>query len=312
MRKIVLLSALVLGLLCLSPLSNKAHAFTSLGAGDSSLLGGDLTNPGDDIEMVPEVPNMTEDMRKPKNAAWLKMTFEPRSAPGAVPHYSNPYTSWVGCPAAAIFYNTPETKKWYISFKDGGRGGPRRDAPYYCAVELDKPYILTHFTINNSPDMPERDPKSWAIQGSNTGKKDEWTDIFICDVEQGDQSPFKKYPRNETVLYTSFTSENMAKVVTPADLEKLTSKLDKPIVKADFATPTNSFTWFRVAIYSCVNRNSTSVADPNAPPGFALGQLELFGVPAKAAVTNAEPAKATSEAPAKATEPAQAATPAAK
>ena len=290
MKKIAVLSSLLCFCICFSPLSPKAHAFMSLGSGDAALLGGDLTDPEDDIDTTePAPPNATEEQLKPKNANWVTMTFEPRSPPGAIPHQTNPYVSWVGCPAAAIFYNMPESKKWYVSFKDGGRGGPTRQDPYFCAVQLAQPYVLTHFTIANSPDMPERDPRSWAVQGSNTGKKDDWTDIFVCDYEKGDKSPFKPYPRSESVLYTSFTSEDMAKVVTPKDLEKLTARIeDKKIDKADFATP-KPYTWFRVAIYACINRNTTSVADPNAPPGFALGQLELFGVPAKDAT--AEPAK---------------------
>jgi hypothetical protein len=290
MNRILVLSSLLFLFLVFSPLTRQTHAFMSLGSGDMSLLGGDLTDPEDDLDFSePPPPNATEDQLKPKNADWVKMTFGPASPPDAAPHQTNPYSSWVGCPAAAIFYNTPEGKKWYISYKDGGRGGPTRDFPYFCAVELAQPVVLTHFTICNSPDMPERDPRSWAIQGSNTGKKDDWKDIFVCDYEKGDTSPFKKYPRNETVLYTSFTSDDMAKVVTPKDLEKLTERVaDQKIAKADFAAP-QAYTWFRVAIYSCINRNTSSVADPNAPPGFALGQLELFGVPAKAAAE--EPAQ---------------------
>jgi hypothetical protein len=293
MKKIAALSSLLYFLMCFSPLSPRAHAFMSLGSGDEALLGGDLTDPEDDIDFsAPPPANATEEQRKPKNADWVNIKFEPRSPPGAVPHQDSPYSSWVGCPAASIFYNSPEGKKWYISYKDGGRGGPTRQDPYYCAVELAKPHVLTHFTIANSPDMPARDPRSWAIQGSSTGKKDDWTDIFVCDYEKGDTSPFKKYPRCESVLYTSFTSEDMEKVVTPADLAKLTARIeDKKIEKADFAAP-KAYTWFRVAIYACINRNTTSVADPNAPPGFALGQLELFGVPAEAsAEKTAEPAK---------------------
>jgi hypothetical protein len=282
MKRIVVLIALVAFFSAFSPLLPRAFAYVSLGTGDSSLLGGDLTDPEDSLEPVEDCGAGTEEQLKPKNATWVKMTCAPANGPGEIGNQQHPYQSWVGTPASAIFWGKPETKNWYVSFKDGGYGGPTRDYPYFCAVELSQPHILTHFTICNSAAMPERDPKSWAIQGSNTGKKDDWTDLFVCDYEKGDTSPFKKYPRNETVLYTSFTSDSMAKAVTPADLEKLTAKLgEQKIAKADFATPARAYTWFRIAIYACVNPNTKSIADPNAPPGFALGQLELFGAPAK-------------------------------
>jgi hypothetical protein len=264
----------------------------SLGTGDDSLLSGDLTDPDDTLQPIEDCGAGTEEQLKPKNATWVAMTCYPANGPTEIGNQQHPYQSWVGTPASAIFWNKPEPKNWYVSFKDGGYGGPTKDFPYFCAVQLAKPHVLTHFTICNSTAMPARDPRSWAIQGSSTGKKDEWTDIFVCDYEKGDTSPFKKYPRNETVLYTSFTSDDMAQKVTPKDLEKLTAKVeDKKIDKADFAAP-KAYAWFRIAIYSCVNPNTKSIADPNAPPGFALGQLELFGMTAEAATTKgAEPAK---------------------
>ncbi len=280
MKNFVVLSALMLAFVGFLFVSNPAHAFVSLGSGDASLLGGPLTDPEDNLEPNENCGAGTEEQLKPKNATWVKMTCAPANGPGEIGHQQHPYQSWVGCPASAIFWHKPEGKKWYVGFKDGGHGGPTREAPYYCAVQLAKPVVLTHFTINNSHDMPERDPKSWAVQGSNTGKDGEWTDILVCDAKDWDTSPFKQYPRNETVLYTSFTSANMAKTVTPKDLAKLEAKLeDKKIEKADFAAP-KAYTWFRVVIYSCFNGNTSEVSDPNAPPGFALGQLELFGVPA--------------------------------
>jgi hypothetical protein len=76
-------------------------------------------------------------------------------------------------PACAVFLNNPEKRKWHLSFKDGGKGGPNREDPYYCAVELKSAYRGTHYTITTSPDLPGRDPKLWAIQGSNTGRDGE-------------------------------------------------------------------------------------------------------------------------------------------
>jgi len=171
----------------------------------------------------------------------------------------------------------PEDKKWYVGFKDGGYGGPTDAAPYYLAVQLRNAHILTHFTVTTSHDAPGRDPKTWAIQGSNTGRDGDWTDIYRCKANDRESSPFRVYPRNETMLFTSFTSADMAKSVSAENLKKLTARLKgKELKKADFARPTKACNWFRIAIFSCFNPNTTQVADPTLPPGFALGQLELF------------------------------------
>ncbi|MBL7133755.1 MAG: hypothetical protein ISS78_06625 [Phycisphaerae bacterium] len=185
----------------------------------------------------------------------------------------------MGTPASAVFWNIPADKKWYVSFHDGGYGGPTVAAPYFIAVQLKTPHILTHFTVTTSQDVPTRDPKAWAIQGSNTGKANGWTDIYRCKATDRKSSPFRVYPRSETTLYTSFTSAKMAKAVSARDLKKLTKKLgDKVIKKADFVRPGKAYTWFRFACTSCFNANTTHVANPNRPPGFALGQLEFFGI----------------------------------
>jgi hypothetical protein len=207
------------------------------------------------------------------------MACWPANGPGEIGHQQNPYQSWVGSPASAIVWNKPESKKWYVGFKDGGYGGPTKEKPYFLAVEIKEPVVLTHFTLTTSPDMPDRDPKSWAIQGSNDGK--EWTTIYQSDAANRDTSQFQEYPRNETTLFTAFTSADMAKVVSTADLKKIEAKLDgKKIEKADFALP-KAYKWYRFMAVSCFNGNTMDIADANQPPGFSLGQMELFGVPAK-------------------------------
>ncbi len=276
------MTLLVLLFVCTGLLSwaHPAHGVVRLGSGDGSLLGGDLTDPEDNI-----VPNtdcagdLPEAQLKPDNCGWINMKCWPANPPGEPAHQRHPYQSWQGSPASAIFWNKPETKKWYVGFKDGGYGGPTKAKPYMVALEFPKAVVLTHFTVSTSPDMPGRDPKSWALQGSHTGKDDDWTDIYVCDPHDRDASPFQEYPRSETSLFTSFTSADMAKAVRPEDLKKLEAKLkDKKIEKADFAQP-EAYTWFRFATYSCFNPNTTEVADPDQPPGFSLGQLELFGKP---------------------------------
>ncbi len=254
--------------------------------GREGLLGGDLTDPGDQI--VPTDKDMSSDLPeevlRPPNATWRKMTCEPANGPDLPPHQRHPYHSWQGAPACAIFMNRPQDMKWYVGFKDGGYGGPARERPYFAAVELKDAFVLTHFTVTPSPDMPGRDPMAWAIQGSNTGATDDWTDLYTCNAQDRSGTPFQEASRGETVLFTSFTSADMAESVRPEDLKKIKAKLaGRKIETADFARPARAYTWFRIAVYSCFNPNSMHVEDFNFPPGFSLSQLELFGVPAMAA-----------------------------
>lgn len=260
-------------------------AFTScsLGTGNDGLLGGDLTDPEDKI--VPTGKDMgselSEEELKPPNATWLRMKCAPANGPAMMPHQRHPYHSWQGSPACAIFLNRPGKMKWYVGFKDGGYGGPTRKAPYFAAIQLKEAFVLTHFTITPSPEMPGRDPREWAIQGSATGEDGDWTDIFACNAQDRDGTPFKESSRCETFLFTSFTSADLQKSVTSRDATKLTAKLaGRKIERAAFPRPAKAYAWFRLVVYSCFNPNSMHVEDFNFPPGFALGQLELFGVPA--------------------------------
>jgi hypothetical protein len=277
-------------------ITHPADAWKRIGTGNAGLLGGDLTDPQDAIrerEPVAYAQDRPENELRPLNTNWLRMRSAPTSPPGTPPHQRHPYQSWQNSPACAIFLNNPEKRKWYVSFKDGGRGGPSHAEPYYCAVEFRNAFILTHFTLTTAPDMPDRDPKSWAIQGSNTGKDDEWTDIYMCDAKDREGSPLQASPRCETTLFTSFTSADMAKTVSVKDLKKLEARLKgQKMEKADFAVPARPYTWFRIVIYSCFNANTMEVADAARPSGFALGQLELFGVPAAKTALAPAPAPA--------------------
>ncbi|MEI7836408.1 MAG: hypothetical protein WCK05_08340 [Planctomycetota bacterium] len=253
-----------------------AKAYVSLGTGDGSLLGGDLTDPKDQLEPAgSSAQDLSEDALMPLNATWISMTCEPA---GSV-HQRHPYHNWQNSPAVAIFMNRPSSMKWYVGFRDGGNGGPTQATPYFLAVELRDAFTLTHFTVTASPDMPDRDPKEWAIQGSNTGKPNDWTNIYVCPAKDRSGTPFQVGSRSETFLFTSFTAAGMAKAVAPADAKKLKERLEeKRIPRADFVRPTKTYTWFRIVIASCFNANAMEVQDFNRPPGFALGQVELFGM----------------------------------
>jgi hypothetical protein len=237
-------------------ISHPCVAFESLGKGNASLLGGDLSDPADTVELsVNPGEGKPEEEMIPKNATWLKMSCWPTSGAYDMPHQRHPYQSWVGAPAAGIFMNKPEQTKWYVAFREGGQGGPSKADPYYCAIELKDAFTLTHFTITTGgPDVPDRDPKDWAIQGSNTGEEGDWTDIYVCETKDRSGTAFQPDGRFETFLFTSFDSSSLTKSVTPTDAKKLETKLaGKKIAKADFTRPAKPFTHFRVAIYSCFN-----------------------------------------------------------
>ena len=266
-----------------------AGAAVKLGTGNASLLGGDLTDPKDTAKDKPGInygEGKPEEEMRPQGGDWLSMKLTPVSPPGSPPHQTHAYQSWQGTPACKLFLNNPEKEKWYIGFKDGGRGGPTKEAPYAVAVQLKAPVFLTHFTITtdrSEPVLPDRDPKVWSIQGSLTGKDDDWTDIYQCEATDRASSPLAEQPRNETTLFTAFTGAQ-AGLLDAANIAKLRAKLkDKRLEKADFALPARAYNWYRIVIYSCFNPNSMDYQDFNRPPGCALSQLELFGVPSVSA-----------------------------
>ena len=262
-----------------------ALAYVSLGTGNSSLLGGDLTDPEDDVvDRGSYGADLPEDQLRPEKGNWVAMKTFPRNPPGTPAHQRHAYQSWLDNPACAIFLNKPDPRKWYVSFRDGGYGGPTEDAPYYAAVQFAKPIVLTHFTLTTGNDMPGRDPLVWAIQGSNSGEEDDWTDVFRCDARDRGTSPLRDGTRCETTLFTSFVSGDMARVLPAAQAQKLAAKLKgSAITKADFARPAGAYTWYRIAVFSCFNASTMDVPDAAHPPGFSIGQLELFGVPGAAA-----------------------------
>lgn len=279
---------LLLPLICLSliTLGDPLHGSVKLGTGNASLLGGDLTDPTDSVKDRAGVnygAAKTEEEMRPDGGAWISMKLVPVSPPNTAPHQINAYQSWQGTPACKIFMNNPEKDKWYLGYKDGGKGGPTKEAPYTVAVQFKEAFILTHFTVStdmSQPILPDRDPKSWAVQGSNTGKDDDWTDIYVCDPGTRTKSPFKVEPRNETTLFTSFNSASVEGRVDAESAKKLSLRLKgKKFGKPDFELP-KAYSWIRLTVYSCFNANGMSYADFNRPPGCALAQMEIFGVPA--------------------------------
>jgi CotH kinase protein/Fn3 associated/Lamin Tail Domain/F5/8 type C domain/Chitobiase/beta-hexosaminidase C-terminal domain len=158
-----------------------ASAFTVLGAGTGALLDGDLTDPennGSDVTGT--------------GFNWVSITASSENA-------------WTAEGAYNVFDNKVGAgdDKWCCD-------GP----PQWIAVQFDRPYVLTHFTIAAGNDAPERDPTRWYIEGSNDGTN--WTIIYGWTAGI---SPFG--PRLEVLRFDGNG--------------------------ADFATPP-SFRWFRYRV----------------------------------------------------------------
>lgn len=129
-----------LSALCLAP---SLPALTVLGTGTGALLGGDLTDPENDGN-----DGTGNGFNWLSTAASSENNF---GGEGALDVFDNQVGSG--------------STKWCCS-------GP----PQWVAVQLDKPYVLTHFTLAAGNDVPSRDPNLWSIEGSNDGT--DWTPIF--------------------------------------------------------------------------------------------------------------------------------------
>ena len=119
------------------------QALTVLGTGTGALLGGDLTDPEDD-----------GNDGNGSGFNWLSTAASSENnfgGEGALDVFDNQIGSG----------NT----KWCCSAP-----------PQWVAVQLDKPYVLTHFTLAAGNDVPSRDPNIWSIEGSNDGTN--WTPIY--------------------------------------------------------------------------------------------------------------------------------------
>lgn len=139
------ISPRVLALLFLAALLLPVPSFalTVLGTGSGALLGGDLTDPENDGNDS----NGT-------GFNWLSTAASSENnfgGEGALDVFDNQVGSG--------------STKWCCT-------GP----PQWVAVELAQPYVLTHFTIAAGNDVAQRDPTTWAIEGSLDGSA--WTPIF--------------------------------------------------------------------------------------------------------------------------------------
>ena len=125
---------------------------TIIGTGTKALLGGDLTDPEDDG--APE-----EDTNY--NA---KFTSSDEPGFGGGEFAFNVFDNILG----------PGNDKWCC-----GKGGIGDGEGMHITAELDAPHLLTHYTLSSANDVPDRDPTTWEVQGSNDGEK--FTTIFSYD-----------------------------------------------------------------------------------------------------------------------------------
>lgn len=119
---------------------------TVLGTGTAALLGGDLTDPENDISDTDGVGT---------GFNWLNATASSRAFFG-----TGLQSDATSMGAFDVFDNRlgPVNDKWCC------------DAPpAHVTLEFPGTVSLTHFTIASSEDGPQRDPVDWQIQGSNDG-----------------------------------------------------------------------------------------------------------------------------------------------
>ena len=115
-----------------------------VGTGTESLLGGDLTNPGDD----------GNEAGGPEDPSWGWISISANNEPGF--------------DGAELAYNIFDNQvgggvaKWCCD-------DATPEAPLNVTVEFENPVSISHFTITSGNDVPERDPIRFQIQGSNDG-----------------------------------------------------------------------------------------------------------------------------------------------
>ncbi len=127
--------------------ASRTGAYEVLGAGTGALLGGDLTDPENDGNDATGT-----------GFNWVSINASSEEA-------------YTGEGAFNIFDNKVGggDDKWCCD-------PPATGAPQWVRVKLDKPYVLTHFTLAAGNDAPERDPTRWNIEGSNDGTT--WTPVY--------------------------------------------------------------------------------------------------------------------------------------
>ncbi|MCA9186114.1 MAG: PEP-CTERM sorting domain-containing protein [Pirellulaceae bacterium] len=74
--------------------------------------------------------------------------------------------------------------------------------PQFVGAQLERPYVLTHFTVASGNDSPQRRPTVWTLDGSNDGSL--WTTIYSRD----DPTPLWDAD-NQVIKFTSGVDYNL-------------------------------------------------------------------------------------------------------
>jgi len=212
---------LVIALGLLLALGGSAPASVILGTGTGALLTSDLSDPGNDInDNVPGNPPYFG-----SGYDWVAAfsNSETHFSPGGPSNEA----------ALDLFDNQVGggSNKWY----DGGVNA-------WVALQFDRPYILTHFTVSSANDAAGRDPDIWHIQGSSNstdGQDGTWTDIYTYSND----GTSRWTARNQVVLWESPMGPN-----SPAPGSE------------DFATP-GSYSWLRYDSDSVVSGSNHQISE---------------------------------------------------
>nr|MCR5165436.1 discoidin domain-containing protein [Thermoguttaceae bacterium] len=248
---------LFFALLMMLTLTAGAWAGTQL----SDLMGGDVTDPGNKIQVPTSYTDPTDWETRYADATWLsirsyqKGPYETNECP------SNLFNNQVG----------GGTYKWFDSF------GPSASNPAYVTLQFPEAFVLTHFTLTSGNDsMNSRNPKDWSLYASNDGLT--WTPIYHATSTADFTETI-----NTTVLYSSFTyaDGNITSDTVLNDSQKaaVSASLgsEKTISTSDFSTP-GAYSWYRLQINSTSGGGATQ-----------LGELELFGNKVSSGRTSGNP-----------------------
>ncbi len=205
---------------------------TVLGVGTTALIGNDLTDPENDL-----VDDVNDGAGANFNWVSVDANSEPYFSPGGESRQGafDVFDNEVGPANATWCCEGPEPEIW-------------------VAVELGRPYTLTHFTIAAGDGRERRDPDVWQIQGSNDGES--WTTIYAYD--QDGTSPFSE--RLQVLRYDGAGS--------------------------DFTTPL-PYHWFRYHVTSVVDRTQHQLGELEL---FGFSGLEVTsGSPAEGEIVSSLP-----------------------
>jgi len=231
----------------------------------SGLMGGDITDPGNKISVSADTAWTSE-------AQW-KGFYEGKATWQNIQSYERgPYSS-TECPSN-LFNNLVSwgAGKWFDSHS------PQTTSPTYVTVQFPEAFVLTHFTLTSGNDSWDhgRQPNAWTVYGSNDGTN--WTTIYhansAADFTQVD---------NQTILYTSFTSDSLSSTVLNSDQQAAVTKSlgTTTISTADYATP-GAYSWYKLEVTSTTGKNGGG--GPTQ-----LEEWELFGNTTASSRTSGNP-----------------------